>query len=146
MKRLFLLTVIFLGGCASPSPSPYQQTVDDYMAAYPQIELGMSKVRVADFLASSQGRLSNSEIKQPDRYMKDGVAVDIVYYRSGWQPDGITTDDEFTPYLFNDNKLVAIGWHSIGGAKSQGQARSTNTTYTSPVFTYPVLPTTVIVY
>ena len=137
MKRLFLLTVIFLGGCASP----YQQTVDDYMAAYPQIELGMSKVRVADFLASSQERLSNTEIKQPDRYMKDGVAVDIVYYRSGWQSDGLSTDDEFTPYLFNDNKLVAIGWHSIGGAKSQGQARSTNTTYTPPV-----LPTTVIIY
>jgi len=76
MKRLFLLTVIFLGGCASP----YQQTVDDYMAAYPQIELGMSKEQVAGVLGSSQKRLSTSEIKQPDRYMKDGVAVDIFYY------------------------------------------------------------------
>jgi len=85
MKRLFLLTVIFLGGCASP----YQQTVDDYMAAYPQIDLGMSKEQVAGVLVSSQKRLSTSQIKQPDRYMKDGVAVDIVYYRSGWQSDGI---------------------------------------------------------
>jgi hypothetical protein len=107
------------------------------MAAYPRIDLGMTKVQVSDILVPSQKRLSTSEIKQPDRYMKDGVAVDIIYYRSGWQSDGITTDDEFTPYLFNDNKLVAIGWHSIGGAKSQGQA--TNSTYSSP-------STTVIVY
>jgi hypothetical protein len=133
MDRLFLLALLVLGGCASP----YQQTVDDYMGAYPLIDLGMSKEQVAGILASSQKRLSTSEIKQPDRYMKDGVAVDIIYYRSGWQSDGITTDDEFTPYLFNDNKLVAIGWRSIGGAKSQGQA--TNSTYSSP-------STTVIVY
>ena len=122
MRRLLLLTLLVLGGCASP----YQQTVDDYMAAYPLIDLGMSKEQVAGVLVSSQKRLSTSQIKQPDRYMKDGVAVEIVYYRSGWQSDGITTDDEFTPYLFNDNKLVAIGWHSVGGAKSQGQARGVN--------------------
>jgi hypothetical protein len=49
-----------------------------------------------------------AQIKQPDRYVKDGVNVEIIYFRSGWQSDGLTTDDEFTPYLFNDGKLVAI--------------------------------------
>jgi len=135
MKRLLLLALLVLGGCVPVSV--YQQTVDAYVAAYPQIDLGMTKVQVADVLRSSQAGLSNSDIKQPDRYIKDGVAVDIIYYRSGWQSDGIISDDEFTPYLFNDNKLVAIGWHSIGGAKSQGQAR--NTTYNSS-------SSTVIVY
>ena len=132
MKRLLLLTLLVLGGCGL---NDYKQTVDDYMAAYPQIELGMSRVQVADILASSQKRLSTSEIKQPDRYVKDGMAVEIIYYRSGWQSDGLTTDDEFTPYLFNDNKLAAIGWHAIGGAKSQGQARSTSSS-SSTVIVY----------
>ncbi len=136
MKMLYLIGVLLLAGCAG-LVSPYQQTVDDYMAAYPQVELGMNKVQIAEILTASQSRLSSSEIKQPDRYMKDGVAIDIIYYRSGWQSDGITTDDEFTPYLFNDNKLVAIGWHAIGGAKSQGQATDTiNNTSSSTIIVY----------
>ena len=38
--------------------------------------------------------------------------------------DGLTTDDEFTPYIFNNGKLVGIGWQVLGGPKSQGQATS----------------------
>ena len=45
--------------------------------------------------------------------------------RTGRQPDGLTTDDEFTPYIFNNGKLVGIGWHLIGGPKTQGQAADT---------------------
>jgi len=51
------------------------------------------------------------------------VLVEIYFMRSGWQPDGLTTDDEFTPYIFHDGKLVGIGWSMIGGSKSQGQAQ-----------------------
>ena len=47
--------------------------------------------------------------------------VDIYYFRTLRQPDGLTTDDEFTPYVLNNDVLVAIGWTSIGGANSQGQ-------------------------
>ncbi|MEA1884020.1 MAG: DUF3192 domain-containing protein [Thermotogota bacterium] len=85
----------------------------------------MSKQQVLEILAPTQRRLTNTEIKHPDRYIKDGVNVEILYFRSGWQPDGLTTDDEFTPYLFNNGKLVAIGWVTLGGPKSQGRATST---------------------
>jgi len=122
--RIFLALLIFLSGCAG---SPYQLTVDDYMAAYPKISLGMTKQEVARILTPSQIRLSSSEIKQPDMYKKEGVMVDILYFRSGWNSDGLTTDDEFTPYVFNDGKLVAVGWQFIGGAKSQGQSRDSTT-------------------
>ena len=77
--------------------------------------------------------MRNTEIKQPDRYVKDGVNVEIIYFRSGWQPDGLVTDDEFTPYLFNDGKLVAIGWAILGGAKSRGQAGTTVNVYNSTI-------------
>jgi hypothetical protein len=101
-----------------------QLTVNEYLAAANKVELGMSKQQVIDILSPSQRHLSNTEIKQPEQYIKDGVKVDILYFRSGWQSDGLTTDDEFTPYIFNDGKLVAIGWATIGGPKSQGQART----------------------
>ena len=132
---LFACVICLLNGCVSTSP--YQATVDDYVAAYPSIELGMNQKEVATILAPSQTRLSSSEIKQPDKYLKNRVKIDIVYYRSGWNSDGITTDDEFTPYVFNNNKLVAIGWQSIGGVKTQGQARDiVNQTQSSTVIVY----------
>ena len=64
--------------------------------------------------------------------MDNGNLVEIYFFRSAWQSDGLTTDDEFTPYVFKDGKLVAIGWTSIGGIKSQGQASpARNTSPTS---------------
>lgn len=105
------------------------------MAVANQVELGMTKQQVESILRPTQNLLRNTEIKQSDRYIKDSVNVGIIYYRSGWQSDGITTDDEFTPYLFNDNKLVAIGWATLQGPKSQGQARSqTNVSNTVIVY------------
>ncbi len=119
MKKLLFPILLMLCAC-----SPYQLTVDDYMMAAPQISLGMGKQEVVSILQPSQKRLRNTQIKQPDMYTKNGVSVEILYFRSGWQSDGLTTDDEFTPYIFNDGKLVAVGWAVLGGAKSQGQARS----------------------
>ena len=125
---IFVYIVAFvLVGCAS---SPYQKTVDDYMSVYPKISLGMAKENVVKILSPSQQQLSNTDIKQPDIYKKEGVNIEILYFRSGWNADGLTTDDEFTPYIFNDGKLVAVGWQTLGGPKSQGQAKSNNTNTT----------------
>jgi hypothetical protein len=66
-------------------------------------------------------------------YKKDGTLVEILYFRSGWQPDGLTTDDEFTPYLFNDGELVAVGWAILGGPKTQGQAPPETNVHTTTI-------------
>ena len=139
--KLFSVFIIFaLSGCVM-SMSPYQLTVDDYIAAAPNVSLGMSKAEVTELLEASQSRLKNTEIKQPDMYTKEGVLVEILYFRSGWQSDGLTTDDEFTPYIFNDGELVAVGWAVLGGAKSQGQ-----TTPQTNVNTTTIVNPTAIVY
>ncbi len=123
-----IIACVALTSCASV----YAAVVNEYVRAEPSVQLGMNATQVAAILEPTQQGLANSERKRPERYMKDNVAVEIVYYRSGWNSDGITTDDEFTPYLFNDGKLVGIGWQVLGGPKSQGQApanvRVTNTT------------------
>lgn len=134
-KTILTLSLIaVLGGCAL---SPYQATVDDYVLVAPSVSLDMTKAEVISILQPSQRRLRNTEIKQSDMYKKNGVLVEILYFRSGWQSDGITTDDEFTPYLFNDGKLVAKGWAILGGAKSQGQApTNVSTTVQSTTIIY----------
>ena len=132
MKHYFacLLLALVITGCA---PSRHQLTVDGYMAAAPKVRLDMTKEEVIEILQPSQHRLKNTEIKHSDMYKKEGVLVEILYFRSGWQSDGITTDDEFTPYLFNDGKLVAVGWAILGGPKSQGQATPETSVYTTTI-------------
>jgi len=136
MKRRMscLILALMLIGCA---PSRFQITVDEYVAVAPKVRLGMSKKEVNEILEPSQHRLRNTEIKHSDIYEKEGVLVEISYFRSGWQNDGITTDDEFTPYLFNDGKLVGVGWAVLGGPKSQGQATSETNVYTNSYGYWP---------
>jgi len=137
--RLFKIAIIFLfffiSGCVV-TPSYYQLTVDDYVGVSSKISLGMTKPEVIKILQHSQSRLKNTEIKQPDMYDKEGVFVEILYFRSGWQADGLTTDDEFTPYLFNDGKLVAVGWATLGGPKTQGQAPPKTNVHTTTIFSH----------
>tara|TARA_B100001057_G_C22305445_1_gene739954 strand:+ start:315 stop:593 length:279 start_codon:yes stop_codon:yes gene_type:complete len=49
--------------------------------------------------------------------MKDGKTLYIHYQRTSHVNDGRNTNDEFTPYVFENNKLVAIGWAHLGGPK-----------------------------
>lgn len=139
-RLLLALVVASFCGCTAMVPSPYQLTVDDYMAAAPKVSLDMSKAEVIEILQPSQVRLKNTEIKQPGMYKKEGVLVEILYFRSGWQSDGLTTDDEFTPYLFNDGKLVAVGWEVLGGARSQGQTTPETNVHTTTI----VRPNTIV--
>lgn len=136
-----LVLATTLGGCTSmesPLQSRIQLTVNDYAAAAPKVSLGMTKVEVVETLQPTQARLRNTEVKQPDMYTKDGALVEILYFRSGWQNDNVTTDDEFTPYLFKDGKLASIGWVTLGGPKSQAQARS-HTSENTTVWVLPIL-------
>ena len=57
--------------------------------------------------------------------------------RSRRQPDGLTTDDEFTPYFFRNGRLAGIGWHQLGGAKSHGQVvPQTNVSTSTTIIDY----------
>lgn len=121
---IIVLGVMTLSGC---SPSRYiNKSINEYEKVESRVSLGDSKERVLALLEPTQRYLKDkSWRKKPDRYTKKGVLVEVYYYRSGLQPDGLTTDDEFTPYIFNDGKLVGIGWAMIGGPKTQGQTTPT---------------------
>ena len=112
--------VALLGACTASS---IDRATAQYDAVEHQIDLGDAKDHVLSILEPTQESLPRNARKKPDRYLKDGVHVEIFYMRTNHQRDGITTDDEFTPYIFNDGKLVGIGWHLIGGIKSQAQVR-----------------------
>ena len=127
MAFLALLTV---SACAYQIDS----SIAKYNAVADRVQLGDSRNKVLSILNPTQKGMPQNSRKNPDKYIKNNVLVEIYYFRTGRQPDGLTTDDEFTPYLFNDGKLVAIGWEVLGGPKSVGQviqpAPVTNTNVT----------------
>jgi len=118
MRAVLLFTILLLSmaGCDTVASSirQYHQTAG-------QIKLGDSKDKVLRILMPTQEELPYDEMKFSDTYMKDGDLMEIHYFRSGNQPDNLTTDDEFTPYIFKNGKLIAIGWKTLGGPKSFGK-------------------------
>jgi hypothetical protein len=119
MKRYFVIVcVFFFSGCTGID---IDTSIREYNAAAGQIQLGDSKDKVLSILMPTQKHLSAHARKSPEQYIKDGVKIEIYYFRSLRQPDGLTTDDEFIPYVFNDGKLVSIGWIALGGPKTKGQ-------------------------
>ena len=117
-SALLLLLVTSLTGCVGYR---VDYAIGKHAQVAQSINLGDSKDAVLSILQPTQTALASSTTKPPGKYMKDGVLVEIYYMRTGRQPDGLTTDDEFTPYIFHDGRLVGIGWELLGGAKSQGQ-------------------------
>lgn len=108
LKIVFaVLFALSLAGCHS---SYYSATVDDYVGAAPRVTLGMSPLEVRSILGPSQSLLANTDLRHDEKYLEGETVVEIQYYRSGWQPDGRLTDEEYTPYIFRDGALVGIGW------------------------------------
>ena len=125
LNKIFLFgTVLCLSGCAIDNAIG-KYAIDNAIGKYEkvanQVNLGDTRDKVFGILMPTQGGLSAGKRKQPDKYMKDSKKIEIYYFRTQRQPDGLTTDDEFTPYIFEDGILQAIGWATIGGPKTSGQ-------------------------
>ena len=82
------------------------------------LSLGMSKSQALPTIQKLQREflaLSGQYYKSPEQFMKDGKRVHIFYVMTSRIPDGDITPDEFTPIVFEDDSLVAIGWTALGG-------------------------------
>ena len=119
-KFALLLIALLAAGCATNSITT---SIAAYESARAEVELGQSKREVLDILLPTQSQLERQFAKTPETYIDEGKTVEIYFMRSRSFNDGIVTDDEFTPYVFEDGVLVAIGWTAIGGPKTQAQAR-----------------------
>ena len=118
-----LTSLLFLTGCVNQ----VALAINQYHDASPRVALGMDRDEVLLILNPSQVNLPLRERKESEQYFEivDGKErfVEIFFFRSHVNYDGILTDDEFTPYIFHDGKLTAIGWTAIGGPKTQARPR-----------------------
>ena len=120
-RFVVLAGALALGGCAANS---IYDSIDAYESVKQQVALGQTKQEVLELLQPTQRGLDSRFAKPPETYMQDGKTREIYFFRSRSFNDGIVTDDEFTPYVFEDGALIAIGWTAIGGPKTQAQTRN----------------------
>jgi len=116
---LFFMASLF--GCAG-----IDKAIREHQKVAHEVNLGDSQLKTLRILLPTQRSLRQNQIKPPERYLEGKDTIEIFYMRSQRQPDGLTTDDEFTPYLFKNRILTGIGWQQLGGAKSQGQVVPSN--------------------
>lgn len=122
ISSIFIISIFFFSGCARVE---VEKSITSYKKVAHKIELGDSKEKVLSILLPTQKNIPSHAKKESEKYIKNNNLYEVFFVRSSIHADGLTTDDEFTPYVFKDNKLVAIGWSYLGGAKTQGQTTTT---------------------
>jgi hypothetical protein len=134
MRTLLFIFILFgfiISGCTTirntvtdtDRPLPIVQTISEFDNEADQIELGDSKEKVLSIL---KPHLLPRQMNRPDQYIQDDLRIEIYYFKTGRQADSLRTDDEFTPYIFNTDQLIAIGWQYIGEATSHMKSTNTN--------------------
>ena len=95
MKKILIcsLLMIFLSGCV------YGMTAQRNSNRMLTLDTGLSKQEVL----KTMGNPARNE-----RYDINGVATEILFYRTSHNADGFMTDDEFTPMVLENGKLA--GW------------------------------------
>lgn len=118
---LAVLLVLFLFGCTEHR---VDESIKKYQDVAPKVQVGDSEEKVLALLEPTQKGVPDKALKQPEQYLENNGLREVYYFRSSRTPDGMTTDDEFTPYIFQNRKLVAIGWNALERFKKHDQMGS----------------------
>jgi|SaaInlStandDraft_6_1057023.scaffolds.fasta_scaffold110938_2 hypothetical protein len=132
------LLILLLTGCVQDPADLIRKEIKKYDAVKPEISLGDEKNKVIEMISDYHKGFHESFRRDSESYIKEnGVVVDIHYALTNYYRDGLITDDEYTPYIFHNGKLVGIGWSLIGGPKTQGQVKN-STVVTTTIDTTPL--------
>lgn len=130
-----VLSFLLCAGCGAGPMQHIDDAIEDYNWLAPHIHIDDSKEKVLAILGPTQTRLAPEERMPSRSFQRDGKLVEILFFRTKRIPDDLTTDDEFTPYIFIDGKLHAIGWTALGVPITRVSER--NASLGTPRTTYP---------
>ena len=111
-----LIFLLILNGCFADT------AIIEYSHKKHTVKLGDSINRALPILEEMHSTVPASWLRTADQYYEGGKSYYIHYQRTGHVEDGVMTDYEFTPYVFADNTLVAIGWTVLGGPRTFGNS------------------------
>lgn len=120
MKQV-ILCLLLCTSCVPMQGMMIDSSSSAYRKAATRVSLGDDMAHVLAILQPTQRNVPFKSRKASEQFIDaNGTKVEIHFFRSSRQADGMTTDDEFTPYVFANQKLIAIGWTALGNVKSQG--------------------------
>ena len=133
MKITYLRSIKFLGAAsiifllsACASNQSISTAILAFEAQAGNVQLGQSKAEVLAMLSPTQANMPSRFGKPFEAFLEDDKLKEVYFFRSRSFADGLVTDDEFIPYVFEDGVLIAIGWTAIGGPKTQAQQRESD--------------------
>ena len=113
MKKtlLILLINLILVGCGVSSDYVRTQNKNNLN----KISLNMSKSKVLDIMGTENFKQSDgTNITNPFRsetFNENNKTYEVLFYYTDFKKsDGVITDDELTPIVFFDGKVVGYGW------------------------------------
>ena len=109
------MSLLVLSGCAIANRSA---VTSSYEEGQKKVYIGMERRKFDRAMAENVSKTKRKHRRSSEAYQRNGMTYDIVYIRSGFVLDDATTDDEYTPYLFQDGTLVGYGWAAVGGKKT----------------------------
>ena len=113
-SRLFIFSILLLTGCAIAYPS-LQQIQSTNRSNLNKISLGMTKVQVLEIMGTTtitsvDGTMINSPFRS-ETTAQNGLNYEITFfYTDTKKADGSITDDELTPVVYFEGKVVGYGW------------------------------------
>ena len=126
---LITLMIVFLFGCATT----YETARANNRTKLNQLSIGMEKATVLNIMGTKTISVEVAafvwdKITNPYRtesFMSpDGKQVDILYYYTDQKAsDGAITDDELTPLVFHNGKLIGWGWRVLEDVKAKYEIR-----------------------
>ena len=138
LRLIAIASLAVLYGCSSAAPRAYDDAVQN-------VYVGMDKREFDIAMREVNDKTRRKHRRRSEAYQHNGMLYEIVYIRSSNVNDDANTDDEYTPYLFQDGTLIGYGWAAVGGKKTDSAdierakagATRVNVKSSKPVFCAP---------
>lgn len=130
MGRAFLLLGLLLASCSTFFIDPLEQLRETNKRNLDRVSVGHTRLEVESIMGSERaggglpevafGRVQYLQAKNPMRVDavrgRDGATYEVLfYYTDVYAKDDKITDDELTPVVLRDGKVVGVG-HAFLGA------------------------------
>ena len=103
---ILLVLVIMISGCTE-SDRIRVMNRENLM----KLSIGITKQEVLDIMGTETFGSINNPYKNEVLYGKNGKVLEVLYYYTDKKSaDGVITDDELTPLVFDGDKLIGWGW------------------------------------
>ena len=109
------MSLLVLSGCGTVNRSAVRSSFEEGQQA---VYIGMDRSEFDRAMAKNVNKTKRRHRRSSEAYQRNGLVYEIVYLRSNFYLDDAATDDEYTPYLFQDKTLIGYGWAAVGGKKT----------------------------